>query len=126
MEDEEEGLKVVPKGTLVYEIAGPMFFAAADKFLQVSEDKDTKVVIIRMTNVPAMDATAFRSLEEVRRSCAHKGITLILSHVQEQPLRMMEKAEFIIELGEENVCDNIDAAIERAEEICNRHNTKKE
>lgn len=126
VEDEEEGLKVVPKGTLVYEIAGPMFFAAADKFLQVSEDKDTKVVIIRMTNVPAMDATAFRSLEEVRRSCAHKGITLILSHVQEQPLRMMEKAEFIIELGEENVCDNIDAAIERAEEICNRHNTKKE
>lgn len=118
VEEEEEGLKVVPKGTLVYEIAGPMFFAVADKFLQVSEDKDTKVMIIRMKGVPAMDATALRSLEEVLDDCRHKGITLLLSHVRDQPMHVMEKAGFVEKLGKENFCENIDAALERAKEIC--------
>lgn len=115
---EEDGLKAVPKGTLVYEIAGPMFFAAADKFLQVSEDKYTKAVIIRMKGVPALDATALRSLEQVREECARKGITLILSHVKEQPYRAMEKAGFAEKIGAENFCINIDEALRRAEKIC--------
>lgn len=118
VEEEEEGLKVVPKGTLVYEIAGPMFFAVADKFLQVSEDKDTKVMVIRMKGVPAMDATALRSLEKVLDDCRHKGITLLLSHVRDQPMHVMEKAGFVEKLGKENFCENIDAALERAKEIC--------
>lgn len=116
-EDDEE-LKAVPKGTLVYEIAGPMFFAVADKVLQVTEDKNTKVMIIRMKGVPALDATALRSLEEVRKECAHKGIILLLSHVTEQPYKVMKKAGFIERIGEENLCKNIDAALARAKEIC--------
>lgn len=120
VEEEEEGLKVVPKGTLVYEIGGPMFFAVADKFLQVTEDKNTKVMIIRMKGVPAMDATALRSLDEVREDCEHKGITLLLSHVLEQPYRVMEKAGFTERLGKENFCESIDAALARAEEICGK------
>ena len=55
VDQEQDGLTVVPKGTLVYELEGPMFFAAADKFMQVSVDKNTKVVILRMRSVPAMD-----------------------------------------------------------------------
>lgn len=125
VENEDEGGKVVPKGTLVYEIAGPMFFAAADKFLQVSEDKHTKVVIIRMSNVPAMDATAFRSLEQVKKSCAHKGIVLILSHVQSQPYSVMKKAGFVLEVGEENFCDSIETALKRAEKICRETQNRK-
>lgn len=116
--EDEEGLKAVPKGTIVYEIAGPMFFAAADKVLQVSEDKNTKVMIVRMTSVPAMDVTALRSLENVKEDCDRSGITLLLSHVQAQPYHVMEKAGFVELVGKENICENIDAAIVRAREIC--------
>lgn len=115
---EEDGLKAVPNGTLVYEIGGPMFFAVADKFLLAAEDKDTKVVIIRMKSVPAVDATALRSMEEVKEECARKNITLILSHVLEQPYHAMEKAGFVEAVGKENFCENIDAALEKAAEIC--------
>jgi SulP family sulfate permease len=110
-------LKVVPKHTLVYEIIGPMFFAAADKFMEISADPGIKVVIIRMRGVPAMDVTALRSLENIYNLCKKRGITMLLSHVQEQPKSMMEKAGFAEQIGEENFCANIDAALERAEQI---------
>ena len=110
-------LKVVPKHTLVYEIIGPMFFAAADKFLEISAEPGIKVVIIRMRGVPAMDVTALRSLTNIHEICKKKGITLVLSHVQEQPRAMMEKAGFAGLVGEENFCANIDAALAHAAEI---------
>ena len=114
---EHINLKQVPKHTLVYEIIGPMFFAAADKFLEISTGPDTRVLIIRMRGVPAMDMTALRSLKKIYALCNKKGITLILSHVKEQPLHMMEKAGFADEVGRENLCANIDASIARAQEI---------
>ena len=110
-------LKVVPKHTLVYEIIGQMFFAAADKFLEISAEPGIKVVIIRMRGVPAMDVTALRSLTNIHEICKKKGITLVLSHVQEQPRAMMEKAGFVELVGEENFCANIDAALAHAAEI---------
>lgn len=110
-------LKVVPKHTLVYEIIGPMFFAAADKFLEISAEPGIKVVIIRMRGVPAMDVTALRSLRNMNNLCKKKGITLVLSHVQDQPRAMMEKAGFVEEVGKENFCANIDAALAHAAEI---------
>lgn len=110
-------LKQVPKHTLVYEIIGPMFFAAADKFLEISTEPGIKVVIIRMRGVPAMDVTALRSLRNMHEVCKKRGITLVLSHVQEQPRSMMEKAGFVDEVGEENFCPNIDAALEHAEAL---------
>ncbi len=110
-------LKVVPKHTLVYEVIGPMFFAAADKFMEISAETGIKVVIIRMRGVPAMDVTALRSLQMIYDRCQQKGITLLLSHVQEQPKTMMEKAGFAKKVGEENFCKNIDAALKRAESI---------
>ena len=110
-------LKVVPKHTLVYEIIGPMFFAAADKFLEISAEPGIKAVIIRMRGVPAVDVTALRTLRDIHASCKKKGITLVLSHVQEQPRAMMEKAGFVELVGEENFCANIDAALAYAEQI---------
>ncbi len=107
-------LKVVPKNTIVYEIIGPMFFAAADKFMGISLESDVKVLVIRMRGVPAMDVTALRSLKKINETCKKKNITLLLSHVQEQPKAMMIKAGFADEVGEENFCANIDAALERA------------
>ena len=118
MEEEQEGLRVVPKETLVYEIEGPMFFAVADQFLNVSMDKDTKVVIMRMQSVPAMDVSALRKLQEVCKICEKHHVTLLFSHVTEQPWKMMEKAGFIKEVGEENFCENIDTALKKAREIC--------
>lgn len=118
VEEEQEGLRVVPKGTLVYEIEGPMFFAVADQFLNVSMDKDTKVVVMRMRSVPAMDVSALRKLQEVYKMCEKHHVTLLFSHVTEQPWKMMEKAGFIKEVGEENFCENIDMAMKKAEKIC--------
>ena len=110
-------LKAVPKNTVVYEIIGPMFFAAADKFMDIHTDSETKVVIIRMRGVPAMDISALRSLEKIEQICKKRGITLVLSHVQEQPKGMMEKAGFAEKIGEENFCENIDAALAHAAEL---------
>lgn len=110
-------LRKVPKHTLVYEITGPMFFAASDKFMNISTKKNVKVVILRMRSVPAMDVSAMHSLFRVLETCQKKHITLVLSHVQEQPLRVMEKAGFDQAVGLENFKPHIDDALARAEEI---------
>ena len=94
-----------------------MFFAAADKFMEIHTDTETKVVIIRMRGVPAMDISALRSLEKIEATCRKRGITLVLSHVQEQPRNMMEKAGFAGKIGERNLCENIDAALAHAETL---------
>jgi SulP family sulfate permease len=91
-----------------------MFFGAADKFMDISLDSHIKVVILRMGSVPAMDVNALHVLNHVFKSCQKRHITLILSHVQEQPLKMMQKAGFDQSVGVENFCDNIDQALERA------------
>ena len=114
---ESINLKKVPDKTLVYEIIGPMFFAAADKFMDIHMESDIKVVIIRMRGVPAMDISALRSLKNIHNVCKKRGITLVLSHVQEQPKSMMEKAGFAAEVGEENFCANIDVALAHAQDI---------
>ncbi len=113
-------LKKVPKHTLVYEINGPMFFGAADKFMNISLDNDVKVVILRMRNVPAMDVNALHSLSNVLKACKKKHITLVMSHIQEQPIHMMQKAGFDQRVGLENICANIDMALERAEMVINK------
>ena len=110
-------LKQVPANTAVYEIVGPMFFAAADKFMDIELKSHIKVLIIRMRGVPAMDVTALRSLEKIKDTCQKKGITFVLSHVQEQPRQMMEKAGFAAKVGEENFRANIDEALEYAKGI---------
>jgi SulP family sulfate permease len=114
-------MKRVPKNTLVYEINGPMFFGAADKFMGISLDSKVKIVILRMKSVPAMDVNALHALNKVLRSCRKKHITLILSHVQEQPFKMMQKAGFDQVVGLENFCDNIDIALERAENLLRKN-----
>lgn len=112
-------LREVPKGTMVYEIEGPMFFGAADKFLDIAANThQTKVIVLRMRGVPAMDVTALQTLRSVYATCKKKNITLIFSHTQEQPLSMMQKATFYDEVGPENFRENIDAALEYAAQLC--------
>ncbi|MBO4562108.1 MAG: sulfate permease [Clostridia bacterium] len=106
----------IPKGTLIYEFNGPMFFAGAEKILEVAAEKDTRSMILRMGGVLSIDATAAKNLESILRSCRERNVRLILSHVHEQPMRVLRKAGFCEKLGYENFAKNIDAAIELAEE----------
>lgn len=110
-------LREVPTHTLVYEISGPMFFAAADKILKISVKEDTTCLILRMRSVNAIDATAMHSLEQLYEKYEQKNIQIILSHVNGQPKAVMEKSGFAAKVGEENFCAHIDEALERAKQF---------
>lgn len=112
-------LRAVPKGVLVYEISGPLFFGAADKILAISLDMKDTCLVLRMRSVNAIDATAMHALEELYQDCQKKKVTLVLSHVNEQPMKIMEKAGFVEKVGAENFKPHIDDALKRAEEIVN-------
>ena len=111
---EQTDLKQVPDNTLVYELNGPLFFGAANNFLSIIPRKGKNALILRMRNVPAMDITGMSNLEEFYETCRSKKIQLILSHVNDQPKKVMQKAGFTDKLGEEYVCPNIDAALAKA------------
>lgn len=110
--------KTIPDGTVVYEINGPMFFADADKFLDFTLEENTKCVILRMSNVPSIDATAMRNIELLLTICNSHGVTLLLSHVNPFPMTVMKKAGFYEKAGAEHFVENIDVALQTAEEIC--------
>ena len=121
VDDEEDpdsiSLRKVPNNTLVYEISGPMFFAAANKILDIDVDENTNVLVLRMRSVNAIDATAMHNLEQLYDDCKKKDITMVLSHVNEQPLKVMKKAGFDKLIGEENFCPHIDEALKRAADL---------
>lgn len=110
-------LKKIPARTRVYEINGPMFFAAADKYKYMLHDWDIDILCIRMRNVPAMDATGVEALLRIVKRCERHGVKVIFSHVNEQPMHAMEKAGFVEMVGRENFCSHIDTALERAATI---------
>jgi len=110
--------KEIPAGTLVYEINGPMFFANTNKFFDFELSDETKAIIVRMSNVSAIDATAMKNMENLYAACQAKGVTLILSHVNEQPMAVFAKAGFYEKVGIDNILPHIDQALERAAEIC--------
>ncbi len=110
--------KIIAKHVSVYEINGPFFFGAANKFLDSLEHhKDCKVLILRMRSVPAIDATGFHALERIYDRCQKDGVQLVLSHVQKHVLKTLDKYGFIQKLGEDHICKNIDASLMRAESI---------
>lgn len=111
------GLKKVPDKTFVFEISGPMFFAAKEKFANIPTNRTVSTIILRMRSVPHMDFTALFFMEELYEKCKANDITLIISHIQEQPLWVMKKAGFDKKVGKENFCEHIDAALERAEKL---------
>jgi len=119
---ESISLRKIPEHVMVYEISGPMFFAAAGKILHISCKEDTKVLVIRMRSVNAMDVTALHNLEQLHADCESKGIKMVLSHVNVQPMKVMKKARFDFKVGIDNFCPHIDEALERANELA--QNTK--
>ena len=110
-------LRVLPEHTIVYEISGPMFFASAGKILQITPKEDTKALVLRMRSVSTIDATAMRNLELLFEDCKNRGVQLIMSHVNEQPMKVIRKAGFEEKLGKDNFCAHIDDALARAEQV---------
>lgn len=121
VDDEEDAdslsLRVVPRNTLVYEINGPLFFGAADKLLGIETDEKVNCLILRMRSVGTIDATALHNLEILLEDCKKKNIQMVMSHVNEQPMKVMTKAGFVEKVGKENFCVNIDAALKRAQDL---------
>ncbi len=127
--DEEEKIdsqaiesKDVPKGVEVYEINGPFFFGAAEKFNEASlQIKDQpKIRIIRMRNVPAIDSTGLHVLEEVILTSRKVGTEVIFSGIHAQPLSAFENSGLIKIIGHENILGNIDDALNRSKIILNK------
>ena len=109
----------IPKGVEVYEINGPYFFGAGNKFedLMGRFGDRPKVRIIRMRKVPFIDSTGLHNLENMCLMSKKEGITVVLSGVNEKVEAVLKRNGFPQLLGEENICNHIDLALARANEI---------
>ena len=98
--DADETTEALPvslnKETVVYEITGPLFFGVAQAFLDVLNElhTDTKVLILKLTHVPHMDATAYQSLVSIKKRCEAEGMTLLLAEVSDQPQALLKTKQF--------------------------------
>lgn len=124
IEQEDSGVnsiqnKVIPEGVIIYEINGPFFFGAASKFKETlrSVHSKYKILILRLRNVPAIDATGIATIEDIYDECRKNNSVLILSGIHAQPLFASEKSGLIRKIGDDNVRGNIDDALNRAREI---------
>ena len=123
LEVHEEHL-VLPTGVEVYEINGPYFFGIATKFEELMsqlEDTDRpKVRIVRMRKVPFIDSTGIHNLATLCEMSHKENIQIVLSGVNEKVNNVLKKSGFYTLLGEENICPNINIALERANEIISK------
>ena len=119
LEVHEEHL-IVPEGVEVYEINGPYFFGIATKFEEMMANMGDrpKVRIIRMRKVPFIDSTGVHNLSNLCDMCKKDNIQVVLSGVNEKVHQVLEKTGFLYDLvGQDNICPNINVALERAKEI---------
>ncbi len=112
--------KRIPKGLVLFRIEGPLFFAAADKLegaLRAHGAKAPKVVVLRMRNVPVIDATALRALELAIEKMHRDGVSVLLTGVQPQPMSLLYRSGLVDQIGIENFCAHIEEALARAESL---------
>jgi SulP family sulfate permease len=114
--------KDIPYYATIFRIHGPFLFGATDKIDMITENihELPPVVILRLRNMTALDATGLFALEEVARTLKKSGRELILCGAREQPLRLIQQTEFEHLVGPENICDNVQEALRRAEEAFER------
>lgn len=110
---------IIPQGVEVYEINGPYFFGAGNKFEEImaSFGDRPKVRIIRMRKVPFVDSTGIHNLTNLCEMSKKEGIQIVLSGVREKVNEQLEHAGFYHLIGEENICSHINLALKRANEI---------
>ena len=111
--------KDIPYYATIFRIHGPFLFGATDKIAAVTEHlhKLPPVVILRLRNMTALDATGLFAIEEVATKLHASRRTLILCGAREQPSQLIHEAEFAELIGEENICENVQEALRRAEEV---------
>jgi SulP family sulfate permease len=118
--------KDIPYYATIFRIHGPFLFGATDKISAVTENlyKLPPVVILRLRNMTALDATGLFALEETAKALHASKRTLILCGAREQPSQLIHQAEFAEVIGEENICGNVQEALRRAEEVYERLEAK--
>jgi len=106
----------IPEDVVVYEVNGPFFFGAADRFRDTlgQVGRQPKVLIVRMRNVPAMDSTGLRALTDVYQKNRHAGALLLLSDIHAQPMMALARSRLLDRIGEDNLFGNLDDALNRA------------
>jgi sulfate permease, SulP family len=114
--------KVIPPYVSVFRIHGPFLFGTTDKISSVVDRVDDlePIVIVRLRNMTAIDATGLRALEDLADRIHKSGRELILCGALPQPAALMQQSEFHEHVGELNICPNIEVALERASEIHQR------
>ena len=110
------GRRAIPPGVEVYEIDGPFFFGAAEKFKDTLAEvsKKPRVLIIRMRHVPAIDSTALHALEDLVRRTQGDGTLVFLSDVHAQPLMALGRSEALHRIGQNHLFGGIDEALAAA------------
>ena len=118
--------KDIPYYATIFRIHGPFLFGATDKISVVTQNmhKLPPVVILRLRNMTALDGTGLYAIEEVARALQATGRTLILCGAREQPARLLHEAEFEDVIGKNNICENVQAAVARAQDVFERMETK--
>jgi len=106
----------IAEGVFVFEIEGPLFFGTVRKFELATEraQANCKVLVLRMRNTLYLDAGGIKALEQCKAACDRKGITIVISGIHTQPYMLLEKTGMADKLGRDNIYDNINAALERA------------
>ena len=117
---EAAALRAVPAGVEVFEVSGPFFFGAAHKFASslAGIERAPRVLVLRMRNVLALDATGLRVLEAIQDEAERGGPALVLSGIHAQPLVVLERSGLLDRLGAENVTGDLTEALERARDLC--------
>jgi SulP family sulfate permease len=112
--------KQVPWYVAILRIHGPFLFGTTEKLAEATANLDAfpAVVIVRLRNMTAIDATGLHALEVLANRLRKSGKTLLLCGARDQPAQMLRQADFIGHLGPENVLPNVEAALQRAREIC--------
>ena len=109
----------VPPYVSIIRIHGPFLFGMTDKLRDVTRDLDGlgPIVILRLRNMTAIDATGLHALEQLADRLRHSGRTLLMCGARHQPARFLSKAEFVDEIGRENIVPHVEAALARAREV---------
>jgi len=119
--------RTIPKGVEVFEIQGSFFFGAAEKFKSALQEASRmpQVLILRMRGMLSLDATGLRAIEEVHARSRREGWTLILSGIHAQPMTALVRSGLADQIGEENLCGDIDQALVRAIHLQSARRDKK-
>jgi SulP family sulfate permease len=114
-----EQVRNVPRGVLIYRVFGALLFGAADKLDSVIRraNTDTRVVILHVAAVTALDATALNALDSLHEKLRRHKKHLVLSGPHTQPFSLLEKSGFLDRLGPDNVVADLEAAVARAREL---------